>query len=43
MMVVLMKVLCILGPLFVPIPYLILAKRKDLGYIQGRKGPNIIG
>ena len=43
MMVVLMKVLCILGPLFVSIAYLTLAEREVLGYIQGRKGPNVIG
>nr|YP_001648542.1 NADH dehydrogenase subunit 1 [Iotrochota birotulata]ABW83877.1 NADH dehydrogenase subunit 1 [Iotrochota birotulata] len=40
---VLMKVLCILVPLLVSIAYLTLAERKVLGYIQGRKGPNVVG
>lgn len=38
-----MKVLCILVPLLVSIAYLTLAERKVLGYIQGRKGPNVVG
>lgn len=37
------KVVCILIPLLVCIAYLTLAERKILGYIQGRKGPNVIG
>lgn len=40
---VLMKVFCILVPLLVSIAYLTLAERKVLGYIQGRKGPNVVG
>ncbi len=43
MIVVFMKVLCILVPLLVSIAYLTLAERKVLGYIQGRKGPNVVG
>ena len=37
------KVLCILIPLLVSIAYLTLGERKVLGYIQGRKGPNVVG
>lgn len=40
---VLLKVFCILVPLLVSIAYLTLAERKVLGYIQGRKGPNVVG
>lgn len=43
MIVVFSKVLCILVPLLVSIAYLTLAERKVLGYIQGRKGPNVVG
>lgn len=34
---------CILVPLLVSIAYFTLAERRVLGYIQGRKGPNVIG
>ena len=34
---------CILIPLLVSVAYLTLAERKVLGYIQGRKGPNVVG
>ena len=37
------KILAILVPLLVSIAYLTLAERKGLGYIQSRKGPNIVG
>ena len=37
------KILAILVPLLVSIAYLTLAERKALGYIQSRKGPNIVG
>uniref|UniRef100_A0AAU8HQ66 NADH-ubiquinone oxidoreductase chain 1 n=1 Tax=Porifera sp. TaxID=3140030 RepID=A0AAU8HQ66_9METZ len=37
------KILIILIPLLVSIAYLTLAERKVLGYIQCRKGPNVIG
>ena len=43
MIVVFMKALCILLPLLIAIAYLTLVERKVLGYIQGRKGPNIVG
>lgn len=38
-----MKVICILVPLLISIAYLTLAERKVLGYVQGRKGPNVVG
>lgn len=41
--VLLIKILVILVPLLVSIAYLTLAERKVLGYIQSRKGPNIVG
>lgn len=37
------KILIILIPLLVSIAYLTLAERKVLGYIQCRKGPNVVG
>ncbi len=37
------RVVCILIPLLVSVAYLTLAERKVLGYIQGRKGPNVVG
>nr|AND97077.1 NADH dehydrogenase subunit 1 [Tethya sp. XMU02001079] len=37
------KVLIILVPLLISIAYLTLAERKVLGYIQCRKGPNVVG
>lgn len=40
---VFIKVFSILVPLLVSIAYLTLAERKVLGYIQGRKGPNVVG
>lgn len=43
MLLVFLKVFCILVPLLVSIAYLTLAERKVLGYIQGRKGPNVVG
>lgn len=43
MVVVIIKILAILVPLLVSIAYLTLAERKGLGYIQRRKGPNIVG
>jgi len=43
MWLVFIKVFSILVPLLVSIAYLTLAERKVLGYIQGRKGPNVVG
>nr|YP_009547079.1 NADH dehydrogenase subunit 1 [Halichondria panicea]AYV91357.1 NADH dehydrogenase subunit 1 [Halichondria panicea] len=43
MVIILIKILTILVPLLISIAYLTLAERKVLGYIQGRKGPNVVG
>lgn len=42
-MVVVLKIFAILVPLLISIAYLTLAERKVLGYIQCRKGPNVVG
>ena len=41
--IIIIKILTILVPLLVSIAYLTLAERKVLGYIQCRKGPNVVG
>jgi NADH:ubiquinone oxidoreductase subunit H len=38
-----MKVISLMVPLLVAIAYLTLAERKLIGFIQARKGPNVIG
>lgn len=39
----LIKILIILVPVLISIAYLTLAERKILGYMQTRKGPNVVG
>lgn len=41
--IIIIKILTILVPLLISIAYLTLAERKVLGYIQCRKGPNVVG
>lgn len=41
--IIIIKMLIILVPLLISIAYLTLAERKVLGYIQCRKGPNVVG
>ena len=41
--IIILKILAILIPLLISIAYLTLAERKVLGYIQCRKGPNVVG
>lgn len=43
MVTLVIKVLAILVPLLLSIAYITLAERKVLGYIQCRKGPNVVG
>nr|YP_008592464.1 NADH dehydrogenase subunit 1 [Hymeniacidon sinapium]AGP05002.1 NADH dehydrogenase subunit 1 [Hymeniacidon sinapium] len=43
MVIIIIKILTILVPLLISIAYLTLAERKVLGYIQCRKGPNVVG
>ena len=41
--ITIIKILVILVPLLISIAYVTLAERKVLGYIQCRKGPNVVG
>ena len=43
MVTVILKIVIILVPLLISIAYLTLAERKVLGYMQARKGPNVVG
>ena len=43
MVAIVLKIFAILVPLLISIAYLTLAERKVLGYIQCRKGPNVVG
>jgi len=43
MIIIIIKILTVLVPLLISIAYLTLAERKVLGYIQCRRGPNVVG
>nr|ABK30954.1 NADH dehydrogenase subunit 1 [Oscarella carmela] len=43
MLAIIIKTLAIIVPLLISIAYLTLAERKVLGYMQCRKGPNVVG
>ena len=43
MVTIVIKLVVLLVPLLISIAYLTLAERKVLGYIQCRKGPNVVG
>lgn len=38
-----LKVFIIIIPLLLAVAYLTLAERKTLGYMQARRGPNVVG
>ena len=37
------KILAVVGPLLIAVAYLTLAERRVIGFMQLRKGPNVVG
>ena len=40
---ILLKILAVVGPLLIAVAYLTLAERRVIGFMQLRKGPNVVG
>ncbi len=40
---IVIKILCVIVPLLIAVAYLTLAERRVIGFIQLRKGPNVVG
>ncbi|MEL0063116.1 MAG: NADH-quinone oxidoreductase subunit H, partial [Candidatus Puniceispirillum sp.] len=40
---ILAKILAVVGPLLIAVAYLTLAERRVIGFMQLRKGPNVVG
>ncbi len=37
------KIMAVVGPLLIAVAYLTLAERRVIGFMQLRKGPNVVG
>jgi len=40
---ILAQILMVIGPLLIAVAYLTLAERRVIGFMQLRKGPNVVG
>ena len=40
---ILLQILVVIGPLLIAVAYLTLAERRVIGFMQLRKGPNVVG